>query len=330
MRASCLLLPAVVILALVLERPATAASPPPVSLDALGCPNVPAAGLRRMIAAEMGAALLQDDPFDDKVTRVIVTCTADAALIELHDPVTGKSLARQVQLVAGPPDSVTRLLALSSVELIAASWIELAVERRPLTGKVARLVPPSPPLRAAASELSMRDLRPHDAWRFTLHGASRGFADGGLRTYGGSVVMERIWAETLVLSLDVTVENAAVKTELGDGNLQLASAGVGGALRSGPRVLSIEVGAGARAGIVRQRGVPGASNVQGFTSTEPWWGPFGTVRTTFRPLSHLVLAASGELGVVVREVIGLVDGQPRVQVHGPWVMVLLGAGVMFD
>jgi hypothetical protein len=104
--------------------------------------------VRRSVAVELGADLAGSGEAD--TTRVIVSCRGAIVVLEVTDPITGKSLSRTVNLEIAPAAARSRLLALAIVELVSASWTEL--ESNPVPAVPPASTPPSPEARAAALE----------------------------------------------------------------------------------------------------------------------------------------------------------------------------------
>ena len=112
---------------------AAAPAPPLVALHLDRCPGGPggrraehdrrrAASARSLPAAGDGLAI---------GATVRVVCEGLRAEIEIDDPMTGKTIGRVVDLAAAAPVARPHLLALSIVELLAASWIELQSNPHP-------------------------------------------------------------------------------------------------------------------------------------------------------------------------------------------------------
>src|SRR5262249_33713515 len=53
------------------------------------------------------------------------SCQGDTVVLRVDDPISGKSLSRDVDLAGAMPRARPRLVALALVELISASWSEL-------------------------------------------------------------------------------------------------------------------------------------------------------------------------------------------------------------
>src|SRR5262245_8737810 len=124
-----------------------------------GCPIVPAAEVQNMVAVELRRAVL---PFDEATpnagappatTIVRVGCAELRAAIRVEDRLTGKTVERTVDLGAAAPVARPHLLALSIVELLAASWVELQSNPRPAQAPPDAAAVATPEARAAALEI---------------------------------------------------------------------------------------------------------------------------------------------------------------------------------
>src|SRR5262245_46117262 len=115
---------------------ADGAEPPLVALDLDRCPVAPASEVLGLVGVETRrpvvptrevAAGLAAGPSagPSAVTAVRVICDGLRAEIEINDGLTGKTVRRVVDLAAAAPVARPHLLALSIVELLAATWIEL-------------------------------------------------------------------------------------------------------------------------------------------------------------------------------------------------------------
>ena len=128
---------------------------PLLTLGLGSCPLVPAAGVRSIVATELHRPVLLATepaaPAASAVATVQVICEGLRATIEIDDPVTGKKLGRVVDLGAAAPVARPHLLALSIVELLAASWVELETNPHPVNPPVGPTA--TPEARAAALDV---------------------------------------------------------------------------------------------------------------------------------------------------------------------------------
>jgi hypothetical protein len=104
---------------------------PRVSVQLDACVQVDQPLFRHSLDTELALAVdySGDQSASNDLTSVRLTCVAAGVQLDLHDNVTGKSMARVVVLDGIAENSRSRLLALSVAEFVAASWIELRVYR---------------------------------------------------------------------------------------------------------------------------------------------------------------------------------------------------------
>jgi hypothetical protein len=204
-------------------RAARAQAPhPPIVLVLDPCAGVDAQEVRRLVPIEMGAPLVPGagDPRD--TTRVSVGCVAGApklVRLEVRDPTTGRSLERVVTLEGVSKADQARLVAIASVELVAAS------QGDPGRASVPTALAPSPPLSLTATPGPPP--RPAPArWRVLASGSLRHFAGLPRVLPGGGVALERALPRRLDVAADVAVESAGQPTALGDVEAFVASLGV--------------------------------------------------------------------------------------------------------
>jgi len=98
---------------------------PPVSLDVESCVPVDAEQVRRLVALELRGGLLPSGATALNATHVVVGCQQEQTTLRVDDSLTGKQLQRALPLMERDPRARDRLLALSIVELVVASWTEL-------------------------------------------------------------------------------------------------------------------------------------------------------------------------------------------------------------
>ncbi|HTA20335.1 MAG TPA: hypothetical protein VK989_13645 [Polyangia bacterium] len=294
---------------------------PPIVLVLDPCARVDAQEVRRLVPIEMGAPLGAGagDPRD--TTRVSVGCVAGAPQVvrlEVRDPTSGRTLDRDVTLEGVSKANQARLVAIASVELVAASQGDPghALEAAPALVVAARPAPPPPePPR----------------WRALASGSLRVFAGLPRALVGGALAVERQLPHRFDLSADVDVAGAAQPTALGDVDALVASLGVVGSLRGARGRATWEAGVGARGGVARLvgQGAPSALGVvQARTVAAPWFGPLVAARATlaFGRAGAFLASLGAEAGYVTADVVGHVVGHPDVGVRGVWWGATLGVG----
>jgi len=306
-------------------RAARAQAPhPPIVLVLDPCAGVDAQEVRRLVPIEMGAPLVPGagDPRD--TTRVSVGCVVGApklVRLEVRDPTTGRSLERVVTLEGVSKADQARLVAIASVELVAASQGDPGHAAG--SASVPTAMAPSPPLSLTATPAPPRPAPAR--WRVLASGSLRYFAGLPRVLPGGDVALERALPRRLDVAADVAVESAGQPTALGDVDAFVASLGVVATLRAARGAMTWEAGLGARGGVARLAG-EGTATVLARTVSEPWIGPVVVARATLALGRAFVASLGGEVGYVTSDVVGRVDGRPDLGVRGAWWNATLGVG----
>jgi hypothetical protein len=185
---------------------------PLVSLDVDPCTGLDDAVVRHLVELELGTPLAKRSSPD--LTRLAARCDADGVFLVVDDPVTAKSLSRRIDLLHEPASTGARLLALAGVELVAASWNELAeppsgqidvasaVARRSAIVYIERRREPPEPTTTLAIEGTVRS---HDAHHLSW-GAGLAVRIRLGRTFAiaADVLIEHVSADSSVATADVT------------------------------------------------------------------------------------------------------------------------------
>lgn len=311
-----------------------------ITIDS-SCAGIDPEIVRRVLGVELGSEADLDAPLDRATTHVLARCDEAQVVLELDELMTGKRLARTIDLTATPEDGRARLVALAMAELIAASWIELAMRhdpevdavdgggegaeearaialriataRLPVTVEeetpVARIVPPRvPPLGIRAIGVARVSGEP-----FHFSG-------------GGGLAMDLELLGPLAILLDVRAEQGSVDAgELGSVTLTAAWAGALLALRLPLGLHHADLGVGVRGGIgwldgEGMRGVLGSQQV----------GPVGGVITATHLSLHIAYAAylhvGIELGWITLPLYGTVGttGESVARIGGAQMAITLG------
>ena len=301
---------------------------PPIVLVLDPCARVDAQEVRRLVPIEMGAPLAPGagDPRD--TTRVSVGCVAGAPQVvrlEVRDPTTGRTLERVVNLEGMSKTDQARLVAIASVELVAASQGEPGH-----ASEAASLASAAPTREVLTLTATPKPLPPRPRWRVLALGSLHHFAGLPTALLGGGVAVERALPHGLGLTADVTLEDAAQSTALGAVDARVMSFGLVGSLRVERGRFAGQAGVGARGGDARLAGEGGASPlgaVLAKTVSAPWVGPVLAARATVALGRAVVASLGGELGYVTSDVVGHVDGQPDLAVRGLWWGASLGVGL---
>jgi hypothetical protein len=311
-------------------RAARADEHPPIVLVLDSCADVDANEVRRLMPIEMGAPVATGGPVAPDTTRVSVGCVVDSphlVRLEVRDAVTGKTLDRLITLAGVARSDRGRLVAISAVELVAAS-------RSPAREPEVAVVVPAPvaaPVPAIVAAPAPREDATPARWRVLAVGGLRGFAGLPRLLPGGGLAVQRAFGRVLAANADVMVEGGAQPTSLGDVSALVASAGLVASLRADTGRVRWEPGLGVRGGFARLEGQARADTVGG-TVTARWGGPMAALRATVALGRRFVLALGGEVGYVTAGVAGHVvnaDGQPGkpdVAINGAWWSATLGVG----
>lgn len=253
-------------------------------------------------------------------TKVEVGCDGELIVIEVHDPVTGKSLVRRIG--AGERSGRERLLALAVVELLVASWIELEATPDPV-------VTPADTVADKGTQDSAREIvrgrLPSPApWQTTL--SVHGTASWNDAVLGGAGIgVARHSPRGFGWSADVTLQ--AGEDDVTLGAVSISSIGISGAVHLrrevGPTHLSVATGA--RFSAVTMTGEPEGGDVLGGRVSGVAGGPLVRVAGEMRAGSFTAIL-SIESGYNALEMRGLVDGEGETSIDGIWLGSVLAAG----
>ncbi len=321
-------------LVLLLGRPALAqsgagAGRPLVRLAVEGCGAERGEEIRRIVRVELHANLVEDDAPRENTTRVRVLCADGRAELAVDDPVTGKSLARAVDIDAAAPNSRARLVALAVAELVSASWTEIDTNPRPALRPAGP--PPSPEAVIAARDEARTHMLGPPERSFRLLGiigarAILGEAwllGAGLRAaYGGG-------PHILGYHLDVSLEHGTEPVALGDVAIDTASIAASLLVhRELSQALNGHLGVGARAGyawLSARASDPKA--VLAGAVTGSWAGPLVSMGLVLRLPRALRAEVTAEGGYALLPLAGHVYGASDVGVQGGWLGGAIGFGV---
>jgi hypothetical protein len=307
---------------------------PRVTLTLDSCIPLDPAEVRRGVALELGAVLA--GPEDTDTTQVGVSCKDSKVVLEVIDPISGKSLSRRVDLEVSPQAARSRLLALAIAELVTASWSELDSNPEPRVPPAS--TPPSPEARAAARQ-SAHDrnaqvaaaqaqeassasptiplvpslaiaprLTPVPAaaapkpefapYRLTGLVEARSFrSEAGVSSLGFGARLSRRFAGVWGFGLDLLADHGSVSiTALGNISVD--------ALSTGPFIFaektwgwfSLSGGAGLRLGVGRFSGNPTMNATARSPLVSPWGGPLVEVAMYAEPIPGFVIELGGEIG----------------------------------
>ena len=301
---------------------------PLVRLD-VECPEARPEEIRRVVRVELRALLVEEPPGPD-LTRVRIVCKGDLAALTVDDPLTAKSLRRVVILTGAAPAVKPRLLGLAVAELVAASWIELALNPTPA------LPPAEPPPSAASREAGRAVARARlgsgaaswSPWSLSAAGAFNltGFTSGPV-LLGGGIRLGKDLPAHLALSLDLMFVHGSEAVSLGRVATDLIT--VAPALLARVRLGPVDLrgGVGLRVGGARLTGSPAnPATARGDSLVAAVYGPMLTVSTSVRLWRFLLVEIAGEAGWLIRAIGGLVAHQREVSLGGAFLGFQLGLG----
>lgn len=214
---------------------------------------------------DLDIALCQDAPAP--IARIeFVRESQNTVHILLHDAVTSKEVGRSMDLSKIPADARGAALAAATVELVRASWVELAVPDAPPP-----VAPPPPAVRAVVARslphAPAAAARPFRTFRIELAGVVDTYASGLVRTGGdvrlGAQVFERVGIDVRFgarHSRSVSAPDGVVRP-----TTLLGGLGVTVSLTSPAWRLGLDVTARVDAGAVSfdAKGLPGAQSHTG-------------------------------------------------------------------
>jgi hypothetical protein len=303
-------------------------------LDA--CVDASAAEVERLVGIELAAMGPEHaEAVGQARVTVEVGCRRERVFVRVDDPITDKSLERPVRLGRAAPAARSRLLALAIVELLVASWTELAA--RPAAAAAPSdepAPPPAPePARKAAQAIARARLPRAPAGaeapgrRLTL-GAFAGGAHvlGALAPAAGlRLVVHR---PRFSLSLDGRAERASAPMPSGRAVLEAASVSPIVFARVDVGAFMFSAGAGARAGVGRLAGEPASPRYVAASFSAPYAGALTSLRAGRRLGGRLVLEVEAEAGLVIVPIEGLVEGVRETALEGAWVGATVALGVV--
>jgi hypothetical protein len=302
------------------------AQAPRLFLDTSGCESVPAAAVRSIVSVELRTGI-PDAAADVEATRVTAGCSGELATISIDDVLTHKSVSRVIDMAGTAPIARPHLLALAIVELLAASWYELAVTPavQPVTPVAA-----SPERDAALAFVHAR--LPFAPSRNVAVSAIVDLLSFGrlVRLWGGSVEATSDLRRWLAWQAALGLAHGTRSTPLGLVTADNASAALAVAAQARSARLSARVGLGLRLGSAWVSGSPAVgASAAGGSVHGLWWGPMATVGGSFRGPGPLVWGAAVEGGVTARGVVADVQGYPSTSLDGPWLRIGVGGGLAF-
>ena len=299
-------------------------APPLVALRLDRCPALPPHDIQGMIAVEIHRPVVPPAGDGRSITTVNVICEGLRAQIQIDDPITGKTIGRVVDLDAAAPVARPHLLALSIVELLAATWIELQSNPHPTSPAVG--TPPTPEARAAAlAVVSSRSAARRGPRLLAAFTAQTSTAD--LQSLGGGLLLGGNLGARLGWMADVGFQHGDRQVALG--RVSADSATTAGALVVGPTWdrIALRAGLGVRAGGAWLSGTPTDPAAVGGAVRGFWWGPLAVLDGSLTLRGRVVLELTLEAGHVMLPVVATVQGADPVAVDGTWMRGGFGVGI---
>jgi hypothetical protein len=298
---------------------------PPVSLDTSGCANVPAQAVRSIVSVELRTSIADAAP-DVEATRISARCSGELATISIDDVLTHKSVSRVIDMTATAPIARPHLLALAIVELLAASWYELAV-----TPVVQPVTPVASPERDVALAFMRARLPLAPSRKVEVSAIVDLLSFSRLvRLWGGSVEATGDLRRWLAWQAALGLAHGTRSTPLGLVTADTASAALAVTAQARSARLAARVGLGVRLGSVWVSGSPDAgASAAGGSVQGLWWGPMATAEGSFRGPGPLVWRAAAEGGVAAHGVVADVQGYASTSLDGPWLRLGVGVGLAF-
>jgi len=286
-----------------------------VSLTVDACVDVDPREVRRLFSLELGTSV-PDAVQSDTPEATLVEVLCDGALVELrvHDPVTGKSLTRRIELAGKGRE---RLLALAVMELLVASWVELEATPKPaVPGADTRAAPATRRHARAIVSKRLPSRSREGGWRATTS-LLGGVAIASPSLHGGGGIRVTFDGPSgFGWGADVLVHRATDELDLGAVRVSSVEGGLSVHAHWRWRTLTARFAAGARVGAVTLTGEATMDNVVGNSVTGLAGGPFARLTAGAELARHLVVELSVEPGYHLFPVRGFVDGSERTSVEG--------------
>jgi hypothetical protein len=310
---------------------------PHVQLDSGRCADVPAEELRRVLSAELGAAVSAEPRAFS--TQVQLECDVTHAKLFVHDPLSRKSLRREIELSDLEARARGRLLAIAAAELVIASWAELEVNPAPrveptgaappaqTVGEVREVVTQQ---RSAAQARHARKPRRENpnVVRALAVVSTRRFLEHEGAVWGGGARVGQDFPGYISWMADALFEAGEFANEIG--RVSATTGTFGGALflQQRWRRVTARAGGGLRAGWVRLAGKNDELTL-GATKLVPWGWPLGVLSMSVWPSDTLVLELNAESSYAK---LPLTSGSrlDDPALRGMWVSVQLAAGLRLN
>lgn len=306
-------------------------SPAQVQLTVDACVAAPRSEIERLCALELGAQPLPPSVISSDATRLLVTCRERLILLQVDDPVTGKTTQRLINVGRLAPPGQARLLALALAELVTASWVELALSPKPQVPSAQAL---ATPVARRAATLAVEQRGASRALRLAalvLCGGRFALREGRAPLWGGGLRLQATHPRHLGGALDLQYHRGADEATLGVVTTEQLSASAAlfyhHAWGPGARRAGLQIGGGALGGAVRISGEPAPDS--GAQSGTVWGATAGLYASGAAALTlgRLALQVVTEAGYTLRPVVGRAAAVEVAGISGPWLGLHLGIGI---
>lgn len=312
---------------------------PEVALSLQGCAELAEDEVRRVLAADLGA-LIVDAADADRTTTVTITCEPPRARLRVRDPLSKKESQRTLDLGRSDPRARARLVAVAASELVMASWSELELAPDP---RVPAEGAPAPiEARQAARDVARARITPI----LLRERPQRSDEDEGRRAapvrvlglvtrraffrkpgalWGGGARIGHDRFTRLGWTLDALGETGHVTD--GARELDIVTATVGGAIlwHWDVEPVAFRLGGGVRMGFARTEDGRGG----GLGTVAPWGWPLATASIGVLPVKPLAIELAAETGYVLLPVSEASSSTSDANLHGAWFGLSLGVGLSF-
>lgn len=312
---------AMLVLVLVCARSADAEADPRVDLT--DCPGLDAREIARVLGIEIEALLARRHGMD--LPPVQLTCHGSSVRVTVSDPVTGKTLARDVPAPGVDDPTRDRVIALAVSELFLSSWLELLL---PPDTRVVPL-PAAAPQVVVVTRVARRAIDPDPRrWEIGLQGAAR-WRDLG-RPYVGiqpSLVAGFVFSDWLRLFVATGLEIDRAARQRGSVRSWASGLGIGAGLRAGGNgTLFWDAGVLVSAVSVQTSG-QAQTDGTAESSASGLGGEAVLLAGPGLQVGCFFARLEAQGGVSFPGFAARVAGEERVQWGGPWVGAAIGLGL---
>jgi len=306
-----------------------------VGLSLSDCPSVSEGALIALFRLEMqtnGTEVLTPPlPEDRTLTLADVECTQDTRLrMTITDPLTAKTVIRDVNLADHAEGMQPRIIALALAELVVVSWSELATNPSPVTPPPATAALATQAIEAAEERLTLPEA-PSRLGGSAQVGFMTFLSDNTSQAARGAASLFVGMSEEWLLELQV------------GGSLHFPYEGALGSISSRSVELSLlthwqtkstnwrsSLGFGATMGIITMQGIPTGATTQSAEHTGLWAGPTlnacGGVR--LGPAARGTVSLCALAGWALISTVGLEDDVSAVRIGGPFLGASLHGSVI--